>query len=99
MERESQAMRFVIFREDEVFVAVCLEHFIGAQGSDEEQLKLRLQTAYRAERDDTLARSGIPFEGIPPAPERYREMWETDGPGVMRGTIVALSDAEISLAA
>ena len=99
MERESQAMRFVIFREDEVFVAVCLEHFIGAQGSDEEQLKLRLQTAYRAERDDTLARSGFRLRASRRPRRDTVKCGKPMAPGVMRGTIVALPDAEISLAA
>ena len=92
-------MKFVIFGGEDALVAVCLERYIGAQGRDMEEVTERLQTAYRAERDDTLARTGVPFGDIPPAPEKYHKMWEDNGPGVTRGTIVAEPDAELRLAA
>ena len=64
-------MKFVIFGGEDALVAVCLERYIGAQGKDMEEVKERLQTAYRAERDDSLARTGTPFGDIPAAPDRY----------------------------
>ena len=92
-------MRFVIFGGEGVLVAVCLEHYIGAQSSGMGELKRRLQIAYRAERDDSLARTGVPFGNIPTAPEKFHQMWENAGPGATRGTIVDKPDAEIRLAA
>ena len=81
-------MRFVIFDEDGVLVAVCLEHYIVAQSIDMEELKRRLQTTYRAERDDSVARTGVLFSNIPPAPEQYQRMWDDNDPDITRGTIV-----------
>ena len=84
----SQELRFVIFQEETAYMAVCLEHYIAAQADNIEELKRRLQTVYRAELDETLARTGIRFGGIPHAPERYHQMWEENAPSVTRGTIV-----------
>ncbi|MYB34544.1 MAG: hypothetical protein F4X92_05380 [Gammaproteobacteria bacterium] len=81
-------MRLVIFQEEDLWVAVCLEHFIGAQADTMEKLKQRLQTAYAAEREDSLARTGIPFGGIMPAPEKFQKMWYADDRSITRGTIV-----------
>ncbi len=94
---QSNAIRFVIFKEDEVYVAVCLEHYIGAQGCSMDEVKQRLRTAYRATLDDTRARSGRPFDGIEPAPARYHEMW--DAPGVRRGRIFEKEENQLELAA
>ena len=87
-------MRFVIFEEEGILIAFGLEHFIGAQSKDIEELKTRLKTAYRAERDDSCAQTGVPFKGIPPAPDRYHQMWDDDGPGITRGTIVDKDEDE-----
>ena len=84
----SQEMRFVIFQEEAVYMAVCLEHYIAAQAGTIEKLQRRLQTVYRAELNESLARTGARFGEIPPAPEKYHQMWEENGPSVTRGTIV-----------
>ena len=84
--------RFVIFTEDDKIVAMCLEHDIGAQGRDMDELFQRLQTAYRAERDDSIARTGRPFEDVPPAPQRYHDMWDANDSAVQRGRIYPLPD-------
>ncbi len=83
--------RFVIFTEDDKIVAVCLEYDIGAQGRDMDELFRRLQTAYRAERDDSIVRTGQPFGDIEPAPQRYHDMWDA-ADGVQRGRIYPLPD-------
>ena len=90
-------MRFVIFEEEEAFVAVCLEHYVGAQGSSMEEVKRRLQIAYRAELDETLASTGEPFGGIDPAPQRFQEMWSS--PGVTRGHVFEKEEDRLELAA
>ena len=59
-----------------------------AQSIDMEELKRRLQTTYRAERDDSVARTGVLFSNIPPAPEQYQRMWDDNDPDITRGTIV-----------
>lgn len=86
-EGQPNTLRFVLFKEDAVFVAVCLESYIGAQGATSEEVEQRLRTAYRAELDASLARGGEPFGDIPRAPERYFELWEKGPPTATRGTI------------
>ena len=87
------ALNFVIFREDDgVFSAVCLEHFIGAQGASMEEVQNRLKSAYRAELDNTR-KNGEAFNGLPAAPSRYRDMWSSGDPDITRG--VVFEDVEI----
>ena len=98
-EDRPSALRFVIFKEETAFVAVCLEHFIGAQGSTIGEAQTRLCTAYRAELNDTLARTGKPFGGIPRAPKHFHDMWKTRGPSVTRGEIFDKDGQALALAA
>ncbi|MDE0702687.1 MAG: hypothetical protein OXH59_03090 [Rhodospirillaceae bacterium] len=81
------ALRFVLFKEEGAFVAVCLERYIGAQGNTMEEAQNRLRTAYRAELNDSLAKTGKPFGGIPRAPKHFHDMWETGAHDVTRGDI------------
>ena len=84
--------RFVIFTEDDMIVAMCLEQYICAQGRNMDELRQRLQTAYRAERDASIAQTGKPFGDVPAAPQRYHDMWDTAGQAVQRGYIYPLPD-------
>lgn len=93
--RRENVMRFVIFEEEGGYVAVCLEHHVGAQGRSMDEVKQRLQTAYRAELDESRARTGIPFDGIGPAPERFHAMW--NDPAVTRGDIFEKRDNHLEL--
>ena len=86
-EGQPNTLRFVLFKEEGVFVAVCLERYIGEQGATAEEVKQRLCTVYRAELDASLARCGEPFGDIQPAPNQYFELWEKGPPDAMRGTI------------
>ena len=88
-------LRFVLFEEEGGWVAICLEHYIGAQGQDLEEVKQRLKGAYRAELEESRARTGTAFGGIGPAPKRFQEMW---GSGCLQGSIYEKS-AELELAA
>ena len=93
--RRANAMRFVVFGEEGVYVAVCLEHHVGAQGRSMDEVKQRLRTAYRAELDESRARAGIPFDAIGPAPERFHAMW--NDPAVTRGSIFENEDNRLEL--
>lgn len=84
--------RFVVFQEDDKFVAMCLEQYICAQGCNMDELYLRLRIAYRAERDESIAQTGEPFGDVPAAPQRYHDMWEENGDGVHRGRMYPLPD-------
>ena len=101
MTREDRpnALRFVLFKEEGVFVAVCLERYIGAQGSTMEEAQMRLRTAYRAELNDSLKRAGEPFGDIPQAPKRFHDMWKTGVRGVTRGEIFDKEGQPLALAA
>ena len=93
------AMRFVIFQEDELWVAICLEHYVGAQGRTPDEVKRRLQIAYRAELDKSKARTGTPFGDIVSAPEKYRQMYESADVAVTRGEIWDMRGMPLALAA
>lgn len=70
-------LTFVVFPSETKWVAMCIERYIGAQGDTPEEAMRGLQIAYRAELDESLARTGEPFGGIPPAPDKFREMYES----------------------
>ncbi len=81
-------LRFVVVGNDERgFIAVRIERYIAAQGKNVDEVQNRLRIAYRAELDDSVARTGKPFGDIPPAPDKYRAMFEDNDGCVERGTI------------
>ena len=95
---DSHEIRFVMFPEDGGYSAVCLEHYMGAQGNDMDELAERLKTVYRAYFDDAAARMVEPFCDLPPAPSEYFEMWDSLPLGAQRGRI-RNKDADLQLAA
>ncbi len=76
MEPESEAIRVIVFQDNGMWVAQCLEHDIGAQAPDIDTLNARLEVVLRAEFKTSMEKHGKPFEGIEPAPERFQLMWE-----------------------
>ena len=80
-------LRYVLFREEGAWVAICLEHFIGSQGRTREEAENGLKCAYRAELDHSREHSSFAFQGIMRAPDRFFELWESGSPDVVRGTI------------
>ena len=77
-------LRFVVFQEEGMWVATCLEHYIGAQGRTKDEAYLGLKIAYRAELDHSVRKNGVPFDGIMPAPKRFHELWKA-GPPLAEG--------------
>ena len=76
-EDRPDVLRFVLFEEEDVFMAICLERYIGVQGATQEEVEERLRIVYRAELDASRERGEEePFGHIPPAPEEYHDMWE-----------------------
>lgn len=69
-------LRVVVFKDDDLWVAQCLEYDIGAQANDLDTLTDRLDAVVQAEFNESVDRGGAPFEGIEPAPERFHTMWE-----------------------
>ena len=69
-------IRVVVFKDDDGWVAQCLEYDIGAQADDIDTLNERLSAALKMEFKESVERHGKPFAGIDPAPLRFQTMWE-----------------------
>ncbi|MCY4287358.1 MAG: hypothetical protein OXC63_02055 [Aestuariivita sp.] len=93
-------LRFIVIRDDEErYTAVCIEHYIAAQGDSAETAMDRLKIAYRADLDYSLTVAGKPFEGIEPAPAKYREMLISREGYEETGVIYDGAPAELQIAA
>ena len=77
----TEQARVVIFREEGMLLAVCLERNIGVQGRDIAEVCQRLRTACQDELDDGN------MANIEPAPKRYHDMWNLPDTEITRGTI------------
>lgn len=69
-------IRVLLSRENDYWVAQCLEYDIGAQATDLIELRKRLIAAIEAERQESLSRQGAEFAGVPEAPAIFRSRWE-----------------------
>ena len=74
--RGTKKVRIVIYVEDGLFVAQCLEYDVRAQAKTILQVIRFIILALREIRQDSLQRHGQAFANIDPAPERFHEMWE-----------------------
>jgi hypothetical protein len=70
------AIRVVVFKDNDVWVAQCLEFDIGAQADSIDALTERLNAVLKAELKESVERNKMPFAGIAPAPQRFHTMWE-----------------------
>jgi hypothetical protein len=71
----SQTIRVVVFKEDDKWIAQCLEHDICTVADDLDTLQCRLDVAIEAEID--LCRSeGRDLSSLPAAPEHFFSLWE-----------------------
>jgi len=72
-----QTFRVIIAKDDEgTFTAQCLEYDIFAQGKNEEMVKNRFAKQIEFERQLSSEANGLDFDGIPPAPDCFHNMWE-----------------------
>jgi hypothetical protein len=69
-------IRVIVFKENDLWVAQCLEYDIGAQAADIDTLNERLKTVLKSEIKESVERNGKPFAGIGPAPQRFELMWK-----------------------
>ena len=97
-EEHKNSLRCVLFKEEDAWVAMCLERYIGAQGRSKEEAVQRLKIVYRAELDDSCKRTGKPFGDIPPAPDHVHLRWK-ESDSSMRGIIFDQYGDELELAA
>ncbi len=73
-------LRVVVFQEDGIFAAVCLEHYVTTQGRTLEHLRLRIERLVRGYLALSAETGERLFSGIEPAPPRYFAMYETGEP-------------------
>jgi hypothetical protein len=66
-----ESFRIVVFKEEKMFVAQCLDFDICTQASDMETLKSRMDCLIQCEMESSLE-SG---QDLDPAPERFHNMW------------------------
>ena len=64
-------LRIVVYKEDDVFIAQCLEYDICAQAPDKETLRERMDCLLECEVAE-MERTGQELDG---APERFHNMW------------------------
>ena len=69
-------IRVVVYRDDEAWIAQCVEYDICAQGSDFDTAMRRLIGTVNAECDYTLKKHGKEFAGIEPAPSVFADKFE-----------------------
>jgi hypothetical protein len=62
-----KSLRVVVFREEDVYVAQCLEHDICVQADSLPKLQKRFEATLRLEGDD--------LDSIDPAPLRFHDLW------------------------
>ena len=84
-------MRGVVFKEDNIWVGMCLEHYIGAQANTLHDLVEGLEVVIEAERQESKKRCGEEFACIKPAPQEYYEMWEKASPFIAELSNVRLA--------
>lgn len=75
----SDPVRVVVFKDAGAWVAQCLEYDICAQASSIDALRDRLAATIELELEESLERTGTPFGGIDPAPQRFFQMWNSEG--------------------
>ena len=72
----SDTVRVLVFREDEMWLAQCVEYDIGAQATDLATLQRRFKATLSADVEESVLRHGAPFVGIDKAPACYERMWQ-----------------------
>lgn len=76
MQTATNTIRVIVFKDDGLWVAQCLEYDIGAQAENIDLLNDRLKVVLMAEFKESMERHNKPFAGIDPAPERFQHMWD-----------------------
>jgi hypothetical protein len=86
---DTQQIRVVIFQEDNLWIGQCVEYDICVQGATLSDLSSRLVSTVSYECEHGIARHGTPFAGIPPAPARFEEMWNSRSGDFMPAAYIA----------
>ena len=80
---DMDSLRVVVFREDDLYVAQCLEQDISVQAPDLNTLLDRLELAIDAECALSMELTGKKFDG-PAAPVYFHNLWEKGSIAITR---------------
>ncbi|MEO1018524.1 MAG: hypothetical protein AAFY56_12655 [Pseudomonadota bacterium] len=72
---DRQELRVLLISSAEGWIAQCLDYDICAQGSSEDEVKLRFALTVEADLAESIDRHGEPFKGIDPAPSSFHALW------------------------
>lgn len=81
----AEQFRVVVVKDEDMFVAQCLEVDISAQGNTVDEAVNRLKVVFNAEIEDARV-SGSDIRDIGPAPETFHAMYVND---VVEKTVLA----------
>ena len=69
-------IRILVFKDGDMYVAQCLEYDIAACASTMKELRNDILGTIECYRQESVDRSGNPFQGIDPAPQDLHKMWD-----------------------
>jgi hypothetical protein len=92
----AEHLRVIVFPEDGLYVAQCLEHDIVAQAPDIEDALERLELTIEAER---AMRGTNDLSQISPAPGYYQELWGKHSLRIQRVNVPMQFEVELARAA
>lgn len=72
---DSRQIRAVIFQDEGVWIAQCIDYDIAAQAPTLSDVRRRLMMTINLERDYTLEKTGEEFGGIAPAPQYFHKLY------------------------
>lgn len=81
----AEQFRVVVLKDEDMFVAQCLEVDISAQGKTAEEAVSRLKIVFNAEIEDARV-AGVDVREIGPAPDSFHVMYVND---VVEKTVLA----------
>lgn len=80
-------VRAVVFREDDLYIAQCIEYDICAQASDIDSALDRLELTIHAECAWSHERDIPALDGIAPAPNYFHALWDKGSLAITRVTV------------
>jgi hypothetical protein len=74
--RNAPSLSVLLFREDDVWIAQCLEHDICVQASSKDEIRHELERVITAQFLFSNERGKPLFDGLPPAPASFWERYK-----------------------
>lgn len=70
-------VRAVVFRDEDLWIAQCLEYDLATQGRTLEQLRERVKRLLLVRMAVSQKERRKPFGGLPKGPQEFWELWES----------------------